>query len=100
MVAAETDCVNTSIKPPYATNVFRARFYCALLQHVSGLFDSPDYGTCLYIADSTDPLTYTVVTLNIFFVYILPEDGHRSGPKHVVVHNKIEHEKHLLRTVV
>jgi hypothetical protein len=27
--------------------------------------------------------------------------GHRSGPKHVVVvHNKIEHEKHLLRTVV
>jgi hypothetical protein len=38
---------------------------------------------------------------NIFFVYILPEDGHRSGPKHVVVvHNKIGHEKHLLRTVV
>jgi hypothetical protein len=37
----------------------------------------------------------------IFFAYILPEDGHRSGPKHVVVvHNKIEHEKHLLRTVV
>jgi hypothetical protein len=34
-------------------------------------------------------------------VYILPEDGHRSGPKHiVVVHNKIGHEKHLLRTVV
>jgi hypothetical protein len=34
-------------------------------------------------------------------VYILPEDGHRLGPKHVVVvHNKIEHEKHLLRTVV
>jgi hypothetical protein len=32
---------------------------------------------------------------------VLPEDGHRSGPKHVVVvHNKIEHEKHLLRTVV
>jgi hypothetical protein len=32
------------------------------------LFDSPDYFTCLYyIADSTDPLTYTVVTLNIFF---------------------------------
>jgi hypothetical protein len=29
-------------------------------------------------------------------VYILPEDGHRSGPKHViVVHNKIDHEKHL-----
>jgi hypothetical protein len=28
-------------------------------------------------------------------VYILPEDGHRSGPKHVVVvHNKIEHEKY------
>jgi hypothetical protein len=25
----------------------------------------------------------------------------KSGPKHVVVvHNKIEHEKHLLRTVV
>jgi hypothetical protein len=22
--------------------------------------------------------------LNIYFVYILPEDGHRSGPKHVV----------------
>jgi hypothetical protein len=34
-------------------------------------------------------------------VYILPEDGHQSGPKLVVVvHNKIEHEKHLLRTVV
>jgi hypothetical protein len=34
-------------------------------------------------------------------VYILPEDGHRSGSKHVVVvHNKIEHEKHLLHTVV
>jgi uridine kinase len=50
---------------------------------------------------NTDPLTYTVVTLNIFFLYISPEDGHRSGPKHVVVvHNKIEHEKHLLRTVV
>jgi hypothetical protein len=43
-------------------------------------------------------LTYTVVALNIFyvnvdihsgrfkyiFVYILPEDGHRSEPKHVV----------------
>jgi hydrogenase maturation factor len=28
-------------------------------------------------------------------------DRHRSGPKHVVVvHNKIEHEKHLLHTVV
>jgi hypothetical protein len=26
---------NTLIKPPYATNVFRARFYCALLQHVA-----------------------------------------------------------------
>jgi hypothetical protein len=25
----------TLLKPPYATNVFRARFYCALLQHVS-----------------------------------------------------------------
>jgi hypothetical protein len=62
------------------------------------LFDSPDYGTCLYIVDSTDPLTYTVVTLNIFFfVYILPKDGHRSGPKHVVVvHNKIEHEKYFV----
>jgi hypothetical protein len=37
----------------------------------------------------------------IKIVYILPEDGHRSGPKYVVVvHNKIEHEKHLLRTVV
>jgi hypothetical protein len=34
-------------------------------------------------------------------VYILPEDGHRSGPKHVVVvHNKIEHKKYLLRMVV
>jgi hypothetical protein len=34
-------------------------------------------------------------------VYILPEDGHRSGPKLVVaVHNKIEHKKYLLRTVV
>jgi hypothetical protein len=34
-------------------------------------------------------------------VYILPEDGHRSGPKHVVgVHNKIEHKKYLLRAVV
>jgi hypothetical protein len=29
--------------------------------------DSPDHGTCLYAADSTDPLTYTVVTL----IYIL-----------------------------
>jgi hypothetical protein len=45
--------------------------------------DSPDYGTCLYTADSTDPLTYTVVTL-VYFMYILPEDGYRSGPKHVV----------------
>jgi hypothetical protein len=46
------------------------------------------------IDDSTDPLTYTVVTFKyIFFVHILLEDGHRSGPKHVVVvHNKIEHE--------
>jgi hypothetical protein len=36
-----------------------------------------------------------------FFVYILPEDGHRSGPKHVVVvHNKIKHEKYLLCRVV
>jgi hypothetical protein len=30
------------------------------------IFDSPDYDTCLYIADSTDPLTYTMVALNIF----------------------------------
>jgi hypothetical protein len=53
-----------------------------------------DYGTCLRIDDSTDPLTYTVVTFKkYFFVHILPEAGHRSGPKHVVVvHNKIEHE--------
>jgi hypothetical protein len=28
-------------------------------------------------------LTYTVVTL-VYFMYILPEDGHRTGPKHVV----------------
>jgi hypothetical protein len=47
-------------------------------------------------------VTTVYITLKIyFFVYILPEDGHRSGPKHVVVvHNKIEHEKQLLRTVV
>jgi hypothetical protein len=30
---------------------------------------SPDHGTCLYTADSTDPLTYTVVTLYIFCVH-------------------------------
>jgi hypothetical protein len=45
--------------------------------------DSPDHGTCLYAAISADPLTYTVVTL-VYFMYILPEYGHRSGPKHVV----------------
>jgi hypothetical protein len=45
--------------------------------------DSPDHGICLYAAISTDPLTYTVVIL-VYFMYILPEDGHRSGPKHVV----------------
>jgi hypothetical protein len=39
--------------------------------------------TCLYAAISTDPLTYTVVTL-VYVMYILPEDGHRSGLKHVV----------------
>jgi hypothetical protein len=37
----------------------------------------------------------------IFFVHILPEDGHRSGPKHVVVvHKKSSTNKYLLRTVV
>jgi hypothetical protein len=38
---------------------------------------------CLYAAISTDPLTYTVVAL-VYFMYVLPEDGHRSGLKHVV----------------
>jgi hypothetical protein len=33
----------------------------------------------------------------VFFLYILPEEGHQSGPKHVVVvHNKIEHEKYFV----
>jgi hypothetical protein len=43
-----------------------------------------------------------VVTLSVFFLCtFFPEDGHRSGPKHVVVvHSRIEHEEHLLRTVV
>jgi hypothetical protein len=36
------------------------------------------YGSVIEIT-----LTYTVVTL-VYFMYILPEDGHRSGPKHVV----------------
>jgi hypothetical protein len=55
--------------------------------HVTTLYkqtNSPDYGTCLYTADSSDPLTYTVVALKYIFVHILPEDAHRSGPKHVV----------------
>jgi hypothetical protein len=39
------------------------------IDRVNTTFDSPDYGTCLYIADSTDPLTYTVVALNIFCVH-------------------------------
>jgi hypothetical protein len=47
------------LKTIVRNNVFCARFYCALLT------------------------TYTVVTL-VYFMYILPEDGHRSGPKHVV----------------
>jgi hypothetical protein len=43
--------------------------------------DQPDHGTCLYAADSTDPLTYTVTL--VYFMYILPEDGHRLWPKRV-----------------
>jgi hypothetical protein len=39
--------------------------------YINGSVDSPDHGTCLYAADSTDPLTYTVVTLiYIFCVHI------------------------------
>jgi hypothetical protein len=52
---------------------------------------------------STNTLIKTTVRNKYFYIYlfILPEDGHRSGPKHVVVvHNKIEHKKYLLRTVV
>jgi hypothetical protein len=50
---------------------------------------------------STNTLIKTTVRNKCISCSILPEDGHRSGPKHVVVvHNKIEHEKHLLRTVV
>jgi hypothetical protein len=38
---------------------------------------------------------------HVFSMCTFYTDSHRSGPKHVVVvHNKIEHEKHLLRTVV
>jgi hypothetical protein len=39
--------------------------------------------TCLYAAISTDPLTYTVVAL-VYFMYVLPEDGYRLGPKLLV----------------
>jgi hypothetical protein len=52
-------------------------------KYIKTLLDALDHGTCLYTADSTDPLTYTVVT-SIYFVHILPEDSHQSGPKHVV----------------
>jgi hypothetical protein len=45
---------------------------------------------------STDPLSQ-LYKGKCHVVYILPEDGHRSGPKHVVVvHNKIEHEKYFV----
>jgi hypothetical protein len=54
--------------------------------------------TTVYVNGSVD--IYSGHFKYIFFVYILPENGHRSGPKHVVVvHNKIEHKKYLLRTV-
>jgi hypothetical protein len=47
-----------------------------------------------------DPLTYTVVTL-VYFMYVLPEDAHRSGPKHVVSSAQYNRaQKTLLRTVV
>jgi heme/copper-type cytochrome/quinol oxidase subunit 4 len=48
------------LKTTVRNNVFCARFYCALLT--------------------------TVVTL-VYFMYILPEDGHRSGPKHVLYYS-------------
>jgi hypothetical protein len=38
-----------------------------LQQNVPSMLDLPDHGTCLYAANSTDLLTYTVVSL----IYIL-----------------------------
>jgi hypothetical protein len=50
------------------------RIYDALLPILTGA--RPYKVLWLYI-------TYTVVAL-VYFMYLLPEDGHRSGPNHVV----------------
>jgi hypothetical protein len=60
-------CSPTRTYPPTCVRTYLQSTYCLARQ--AG-----------YI---TDPLTYTVVTL-VYFMYILPEDGLRSGPKNVV----------------
>jgi hypothetical protein len=55
------------LKPPYATNVFRARLYCALLTTCFGPDRWPSSGKMYTKYILTDPLTYTVVAL----IYIL-----------------------------
>jgi hypothetical protein len=38
----------------------------------------------LHVSAPIDGHLQVICRLNIYFMYILPEDGHRSGPKHVV----------------
>jgi hypothetical protein len=77
--------LNTTVR----NNVFCARFYCALLSVPIGGHLQVKC-TKIYIRVTTVYVNGSVESYihsghpNIYFVYILPEDGHRSGPKHVV----------------
>jgi Ca2+/Na+ antiporter len=50
---------------------------------------------------SVEVMLVMLLVIVVYFMYILPEDGHRSGPKHVVSSAQSNRtQKTLLRTVV
>jgi hypothetical protein len=67
------------LKTIVRNNIFCARFYCALLTTCFGHDRWPSSGNT-YIKYTKA----TTVYVYVYFMYVLPEDGHRLGPKHVV----------------
>jgi hypothetical protein len=62
-------------------------FYHIFLSYVC--LDAPDHGTCLYTADSTDPLVTFIYIYCVYFTWRWPPIGAETCCK--LVHNKIEH---------
>jgi hypothetical protein len=77
------------LKPPYATMFFVLNFIVHYLLHVLAPIGGHLQVKCtqnIYYGDHCDHGSVDIHSghPNIYFVYILPADGHRLGPKHVV----------------